>query len=118
MNEQYFKPRGLYALIVKYKPEDMDELGGWTDIEHDVTESVIRRDDPNRSSLRNILDSSADTVSSDNQVPEFAPLVFPFFNDKDQKQSQNVFKHFMAFRREYQDRGASAQFQAQNIDSR
>lgn len=118
MNDHYFKPRGLYALIVKYKPDDMNELGGWTDVQHNVTKSVVRRDDPNRTGLDNIMDSSADTVSNDSQIPEFAPLIFPFFNEKDEKQSENAFKHFIKFRQEYADRGASAQFQAQNPDSR
>lgn len=118
MNDHYFKPRGLYALIIKYQPEDLDELGGWVDVRQNVTESVARRDDPSRKLWDDILKASANTVQDDTQLPEFAPLVFPFFNQSDENQSQNAWKHFIYFRRAYQDRSESATFQAQNPSSK
>ena len=116
MNDHYFKPRGLYAMIIRYKPNDLDELGGWVDVRINITESVTKRDDPSRTGMDNILHGSADTVGGDVQIPEFAPLIFPLFNDKDEKQTQSAFKHFQAFRQEYADLAASAQFQAQDPD--
>lgn len=118
MNEHYFKPRGLYALIIKYNPDDLSELGGWIYVRLNVTKLIIQRDDPSRTGWGNIKEGSADTVARDEQMPEFAPLIFPFFNDKDERQSESAFKNFQAFRQEYADRGASVQLQAQNPDSR
>lgn len=118
MNDQYFKPRGLFALIVKYKPEDMNEVGGWVDVRSNVTESVTLRDDPSRPEWKNIVQGSADKIASDDQMPEFAPLEFPFFNEKNAEQQESAWKHFQKFRMEYQDRAGAAEFQAQNPDSR
>lgn len=97
MNDHYFKPRGLYAMIIRYKPNDLDELGCGIDVRSNITESVTKRDKPNRKGMDNILHGSADTVGGDVQIPEFAPLIFPLFNDKDEKQTQERLQAFPDF---------------------
>lgn len=117
-NDGFFKPRGLYCMIVKYKPDDMNELGGLVDIKKNITETVAKRDDPERSQWRNLRDSAASTTSQDAELPEFAPLVFPFFDKANAGEKESALKHFRRFRAEYQDRQVQAKFDAQNPESK
>ena len=105
MNEQYFKPRGLYALIMTYKPgsKDPEQL---VDIRTHVSSSVAGRDSHSRSGFK----TSSGKTHGEAQMPEAAPLIFPKLEQADDQQKQNAFKRASDFMSDYGDKRAQAEF--------
>ncbi|KAI1879231.1 hypothetical protein JX265_002185 [Neoarthrinium moseri] len=115
MNEQFFKPRGLYCLVIKYKPAS-DELMEEVDLEHNVAKTIEKRD--GQSKWKHLVSASSATTKHDAEIPEAAPLIFPQLDNMDETQKQNSVKRFGNFMKDYHDRQAAAKFETQNPDSK
>ncbi|KIW88625.1 uncharacterized protein Z519_10671 [Cladophialophora bantiana CBS 173.52] len=70
MKESFFKPRGLYALVMAYKPES-DDLVQHVDMNTHVVTSIATRDSGRGSRFANAAGSSREI-----EIPESAPLIF------------------------------------------
>lgn len=123
LNESYFKPRGLYALVIKYKPKkhssdhpsDPIEL---VDIQANIADTVTSRQAAEGSFWKGVMKGSAAKTKSEDLVPEFAPLTFPYLDDLDEAQKKSAMKQKGAFLTDYYDRRAQATFAADNPDSK
>ncbi|KAK1705693.1 hypothetical protein BDP67DRAFT_530741 [Colletotrichum lupini] len=74
MNENFFKPRGLYALVVKYKPSSSEVVEN-IDLDHNITQAVEGSE--KQSKWKKLLHSGSSIIKSEAEIPEPAPLVFP-----------------------------------------
>ena len=115
MNEQFFMPRGLFCLIIKYKPSSKEVLEN-VDIEKNTTEQVANRD--GQSKWKNIWKSAAGTTRNEEEIPEFAPLIFPALDNMDETQKESSVKHFGHFMQDYFDRQSQAKFDAAHPESK
>jgi hypothetical protein len=117
MNDEFFKPRGLYCLVISYKPDQKAELIEDINVETNIAQQVDQRNDPERSKWKNLIHSSSGTTTHDSQIPESAPLVFPELDNMNESQKQNAIKQFGSFASDYFDRRAQAKFHAENPNS-
>ncbi|KIW01200.1 uncharacterized protein PV09_07248 [Verruconis gallopava] len=81
MNEKLFKPRGLFALVVAYKPDAQKavELGDF-----DPAASIARYHKPSGSAWKDKaskLRSTSGTNSGELDIGDVAPLVYPSIED-------------------------------------
>ncbi|KAH7313885.1 hypothetical protein B0I35DRAFT_436051 [Stachybotrys elegans] len=111
MNEQFFKPRGLYCMVVKYSPSSSDVIQD-VNMEQNITQSIGARQD--QSKWRGYLNSSAMKIENDIDLPPTAPLVFPGLDE----QPSSSFKQFGHVMDDYKNRRAAAKFEAENPNSR
>lgn len=114
MNEQFFKPRGLYCLIIKYKPSS-DEPIEEVDLDHNIARTIEQRD--GQSKWKNLFSAASSTTKHEAEIPEAAPLVFPQLDSLDEQQKQSSVKQFGHFLQDYYDRQAAAKFEAQHPDT-
>lgn len=122
LNEGYFKPRGLVALVMTWKPETASRL---TEVHMD---SGMQRGisaaarGPSGSFSRTTSRLKASSASSSFEWPETAPLVFPALDeladgpDPAQKEA-GALKRGGKFVGEYLDRRAQAKWSGQAPDS-
>ncbi len=122
MNEEFFKPRGLYCLIMTYKP---DSTASHTRV--DINQTISNYSNPAssaaRQTLRNLRTSSGKTYG-ELELPESAPLIFPGL-DKLAEDSNEAAKNkgkmtsrsgkFVA---DYFDRRAQAKWTHENPNSK
>ena len=113
MNTQLFQPRGLYALIMTYKPNSnaADEV---VDLNKQITSAVGKRYEGHGSKFG----ASSGKTKGDFQLPAAAPLVFPELDNMSGDQKQSAFKKHGGFLGDYFDRRAQASFEAENPESR
>ena len=112
MNEKLFKPHGLYAMIMTYKP-DSSQASEVIDINQNITSAVYARTGGSRSKFR----SASGKTQGAAQMPEAAPLVFPILRDAPEAEKVNAFKRAANFAADYSDRRAQASFESQNPDT-
>ena len=105
MNETYFKPRGLFALIMTYKPDSQEEEQ-LVDVRTHISSSVAGRDAHQRSGFK----TSSGKTHGEAQMPEAAALVFPKLDKADDEQKMNAFKRASEFMSAYGDKRAQAEF--------
>lgn len=117
MNDEFFKPRGLYCLIIKYNPKS-SELDEEVDVTRNISQQVAKRDDEERSKWRNLVSASSGKTEHEEEIPEFAPLVFPDLDKLGEEQKVGAVKHFGHFMRDYYDRQSQAKFDAAHEDSK
>lgn len=121
VNESFFAPRGLVALVMTWKPSQKDNM--FTRAEFDMQSSITTAADGSKS--RRMFESSSGATSF--EWPETAPLVFPALDEladaednddgaaKDKKQS--AIKRSGKFVGEYMDKRARAKWAGENPDS-
>jgi hypothetical protein len=112
MNDKLFKPRGLYALIMTYKPSSSsgDEV---VDLNTNITKAVGARFDGQGKKFK----SSSGKTKGELQLPEPAPLIFPDLDSLPENQKKDARKK-SEFMDDYFDRRAQAQFEAENPGSK
>lgn len=123
MNEGYFKPRGLYALIIKYKPKksssgsapDPYEL---VDIESNIADTVASREAKEGNFWKGLIKGAASTTHSEDEIPDFAPLTFPYLDDLNEAEKKSAMKQKGAFLTDYYDRRAQSTFAADHPESK
>jgi hypothetical protein len=110
VNENFFAPRGLVALIMTWKPSQRDAM--LTTAEFDMQSSIAKASDASKS--RQLFESSSGVTSF--EWPQMAPLVFPALDGlADEKQA--AVKRSGKFVAEYMDKRARAKWAGDNPDS-
>ncbi|EXJ70301.1 uncharacterized protein A1O5_06369 [Cladophialophora psammophila CBS 110553] len=112
MNESFFKPRGLYALVMAYKPES-DDLGQNVDMNTHLVTSIAARDSGRGSRFAN-----AAGFSREIEIPESAPLIFPELDALPESEKENAFNRSGKGLGDYFDLRAQAKFEKANPESK
>lgn len=132
MNEELFKPHGLYAMIIKYKPDvdvgnpsSMTDIGSFFGFQAQIadlnTNQIIAKSDRSLTDKRGLtakmknLRLASGTTQGQSALPEAAPLIFP---DVDQAIALNGVKETFKdrtkdakkFLADYLDRRAQMQY--------
>lgn len=122
LNEAYFKPRGLYALVIKYKPKkhasDSADPVELVDIEANIADTVTKREAAEGSFWKGVMKGAASKTKSEDLIPEAASLTFPYLDDLDEAQKLSATKQKGAFLTDYYDRQAQSKFTMDNPDSK
>jgi hypothetical protein len=131
INASLFKPRGLYAMIMTFKPERPTERYFDANINDATSLALTKSITPPTSSLnanlRNIRLSSG-VSKGEMSLPESAPLIYPALDaaaanavSTDQalsEQKQNALKSSGSFIADYLDRRAQAEYTGSNPNSK
>ncbi|TGO14648.1 hypothetical protein BTUL_0050g00430 [Botrytis tulipae] len=121
MNNQFFRPRGLYALVLTWNPDDGNPTS-MVDMASAISQSI----DPQtgESKTRNKFHTSSGNTYGDFEFPEAAPLVFPALDaaltnmgSEGEEKLKEKLKRKGDFVSDYMDRRARAQYAAQNPNS-
>lgn len=121
LNNEFFKPRGLYCLIMTYKPESSD-----THASVDITQAISSSENPASSGMKQAFKNmrlSAGKTYGELEMPEAAPLIFPALDQlaasttEESVKKQSKMKSSKKFVADYFDRRAQAQYAAENPDS-
>lgn len=115
MNEQFFKPRNLFCMVVKYEPHS-DEVVQTLDMDHNVVQSVEGRQE--QSKWKGMFKNSAMTIQGQTGMLEPAMLIFPEPAAADGTASSNAFKNLGRVMGEYKDRRAAASASAEDVDGK
>lgn len=113
MNEQLFKPRGLYAMIMTFKPDSSRPIDGQ---QIGINESIAKYSSHDSGRMREAMSSmriSSGTSYGELQIPQAAPLVYPALDEAlldEQGKKQNALKGAGKFVADYMDRRAQAKF--------
>jgi len=138
INDSYFKPRGLYALIIKYKPkkeknpnslsssttaQQENEDEEWqpistVDIESNTTQTILDRQATEGKFWKGLMKGTAGKTTHEAELPDFAPLTFPYLDTLSEADKQSSIKRQGAFLADYYDRRAQATFASENPDSK
>jgi len=110
MNNEFFKPRGLYCLIMTYKP-DSTQLHARIDINETISSSMTPASSSTKQTFKNLRLSSGKTYG-ELELPEAAPLIFPALDSlpDSEKEKQSKMKASKKFVADYYDRRAQAKF--------
>ncbi|KUI55143.1 hypothetical protein VP1G_02571 [Cytospora mali] len=126
INEEYFMPRGLIAVLVAWKPEDPSAV---TTVNFDL-ESTVAKSSPgsNQGTFAKIQGRmKSSSAATSYEFPETAPLIFPDLDKlastvsddpNNEAKKQNIIKRGGGFVGHYLDRRAVAQWAGENPDSR
>lgn len=109
MNENLFKPHGLYAMLMTWKPardSSPQTLVSTVDMNNKIVKSVAAREISGRSSLRS---TSGKTIGQ-SQMPESAELVFPLLETASDEQKMNAMKKAGGWLGEWRDKRSTAKF--------
>ena len=119
MNTHFFQPRGLYAMLVTYKPSRHSWSSAPMDISHDISKALDT--DTLGSRLKNDLKFTSGKTHTELEMPEAAPLIFPRLDAAADEEAAgkkpNAFKKSGKFVADYMDRSAHATYNAENPDS-
>lgn len=121
MNNEFFKPRGLYCLILTYKPETSTSHAS-VNITQAISNYDSAADSGFKQGLRNIRLSSGKTYG-EIEMPEAAPLIFPALDALQDsttaasEQKSNKLKSSQKFVADYFDRRAQAKWEYENPQS-
>lgn len=125
INEEYFKPKGLVALLMTWKPQDPSVV---TTVDFDMGSTIVK---PSTGSggmfgkIQNRMKSSSAATSF--EFPETAPLIFPGLDElasptpespETEVKKQNAIKRSGSFLTEYFDRRAVAKWAGDNPESK
>ncbi|KAK9371472.1 uncharacterized protein V1513DRAFT_386735 [Lipomyces chichibuensis] len=117
MNDKFFKPRGIFCVIMTYKP-DQSTPHEIVDISQTVRQTVAPAPSAAKEYLKKMRLSSGKTYG-EVELPESAPLIFPALDSlaSDKGQEHNKLKQSQKFVSDYFDRRAQATYTAQNPGS-
>jgi hypothetical protein len=141
VNEILFKPRGLYCMIMTYKPDNPYDVVMHVDMNTRAQDQALAKalsnpDNELRQKLKNLRLTSG-TTQGEMSLPEAAPLIYPALDraaatvatttaqGKDSSsaaaippQKQNALKSSTKFLADYFDRRAQATYKGTNPSSR
>jgi hypothetical protein len=111
MNQDFFLPRGLFALVVTYKP--YATKGIMVDTSKPIAESLVEEESAIKEKLKTIAHEYRG-VSSAVEFPQAAPLIFPRLEKKleeaDEKSGFFAKMREHEFLSEYLDKRSNAKF--------
>lgn len=106
MNEHSFKSRGLYALVMSYKPNSKPASED-VDFAAHVDDAITSSKEGGIANFR----SSSGKAHGKSEMPwECAPLVFPELDKADDSQKVNALRRAGQFTKDYYDHRAQAEF--------
>ncbi|KAL4746504.1 hypothetical protein BDW72DRAFT_197632 [Aspergillus terricola var. indicus] len=118
INEEFFRPRGLYCLIMTWEPES-DATFRKFDLNTAISTAVDQGGPGTLNKLKHRLKSSHGKTHNELPFPEFAPLVFPSLDavaaSGSEAQIENLKKR--EFLADYFDRRGQAKFAVENPTS-
>ena len=130
INERFFRPRGLYVLLIAYHGERHKWFSEPLDISHAVTKSAHPADAAmsgnSGTKLKHNLQWASGSSHGGIEIPESAPLIYPKFDkavdeEVDQEatagKKPSKFKSVSRFVNEYSDRRAQAKFQGETPEA-
>ncbi|OJJ50359.1 hypothetical protein ASPZODRAFT_58063 [Penicilliopsis zonata CBS 506.65] len=120
INDSFFRPRGLYCLIMTWNPESADPYATFN-----LNSTVMTAMDRGGSDMFGKLRHKFKTANADTYgnlpFPETAPLVFPVLDqlpdDEEIQKKLSKLKKQKQFASDYWDRRARAKFALENPDS-
>ncbi|KAI1632130.1 hypothetical protein F4809DRAFT_656817 [Biscogniauxia mediterranea] len=112
LNARFFQPRGLYCLVIKYKPSSGELSSEAVDHDERTTRAVAQRDGQGK--WKNLVAASAATTTREAEIPAPAALVFPGLDALDAGGRRGAVGRFGGFLADYYDRQAGARFEAEN----
>ncbi|TAQ87812.1 hypothetical protein B7494_g3838 [Chlorociboria aeruginascens] len=121
MNNEFFRPRGLYCLIMTYKPESTSSHDS-VDVSNMITKNNTPESSAMKQQFKNLRLSSGKTFG-EIEMPEAAPLIFPALDEiargtsAEAVKKQNKLKSSQKYIADYFDRRAQATYAAENPDS-
>lgn len=114
INNEFFRPRGLYCLVLTWKPESAE-----TTSEVNLTTTISSSFSPKHSGVGSIKDrfrSSDGKTHGALAFPDVSPLIFPALdklaagNDKKDERKRNKLNDGKNFVEDYLDRRAQAKY--------
>lgn len=117
MNDKLFKPRGLYALIMKYIPQGTRPIS----VQQADMNTMISKENAPHKSYQNFRAVNAGRSYGAIEMPDSAPLIFPDLDEAARTQDPakaNKLKSSMAFVTDYYDKRAQASYLHKNPDQR
>jgi hypothetical protein len=109
MNDKFFRPRGLFCLMMTYKPFSSSKRVS-VDTSTTIAKTLTPADSEFKEKLKGIRTSSGVTVG-EIELPESAPLIFPAIDEAAVKEAnKNVLVRGSSFLTEYLDRRAQAAY--------
>ena len=121
MNNEFFRPHGLYCLILTYKPESSATHAS-VDITQAIHSSMTPKESSMKQTFKNLRLSDGKTWG-ELQMPESAPLIFPALESlvdpttPGEVQKSNKLKSTGKFFADYADRRAQAKYAAEHPNS-
>ncbi|KAL2059824.1 hypothetical protein VTL71DRAFT_9979 [Oculimacula yallundae] len=122
LNEEFFKPRGLYCLVMTYKP-DLTKSHTRVDINQTIANDQTPATSATRQVMRNLHKSSGKTYG-ELELPESASLIFPAIEKvvdniaEGGTKKEGKMKSAGKFVEDYIDRRAQATWTNENPDSK
>ncbi|PQE19357.1 FAD binding domain protein [Rutstroemia sp. NJR-2017a BVV2] len=114
MNTTLFKPHGLYAMLMTWKPDPhSSSIISTIDLNAQLLSAVAAREVHQRSNLHA---TSGKTVGQA-QMPESAELVFPLLESAGEEEKTNAMKRAGHWVSEWRDRRTRGRFAHENPDS-
>ncbi len=109
MNDKLFKPRGLYAMVMKYIPQGTRPIS----VQQADLNTLISKENAPHKSYQNFRAVNAGRSYGAIEMPDSAPLVFPALDEAARSQDPakaNKLKNSMAFLTDYYDKRAQASY--------
>ncbi|QSZ31161.1 hypothetical protein DSL72_000724 [Monilinia vaccinii-corymbosi] len=113
MNNKLFKPHGLYAMLMTWKParsSASQTLISTVNMNTKIVTSVAAREVSGRSSLHS---TSGKTIGQ-SQIPESAELIFPLLETASDEQKENAMKKAGVWFEEWRDKRSTTKFASEN----
>ncbi|KAL9065786.1 MAG: hypothetical protein Q9161_008011 [Pseudevernia consocians] len=117
MNDKLFKPRGLYAMVMKYIPQGTRPIS----VQQADLNTMISKENAPHKSYQNFRAVNAGRSYGAIEMPDSAPLIFPALDEAAQTQDPakaNNLKNRMAFVADYYDKRAQASYLHKNPGQR
>ena len=138
VNERFFRPRGLFVLLIKYKGSRNRWSSEPLDISHAIATSSVPADAAKKGNVgakfKHNLQYASGTSHGDMEIPESAPLIYPALDNaaadalaaepipegnqedpnKPKAKPPGKFRRSSNFVNDYLDRRAQATFHAEN----
>ena len=109
INDKLFAPRGLYAFIMTFKPNESRPIGT---TQMNLNEHYVRYQEPAPSKAKEVLKGirvSDGKTYGEFELPECAPLIYPSLEEAAKtEEGQNRLKKSQKFVADYLDRRAQA----------
>ena len=109
MNDKLFKPRGLYAMVMKYIPQGTRPIS----VQQADLNTIISKENAPHKSYQNFRAVNAGRSYGAIEMPDSAPLIFPALDEAAQTQDPakaSKLKNSMAFVTDYYDKRAQAYY--------
>ena len=119
INESFFKPRGLYCMIMTFKPDEPAVFGVDVTASDQALAKTLREPDSElKGKLKNIRLTSG-VAKGEMSLPASAPLIYPALDAvlTDEEKAKKL-QSSTAFVGDYFDRRAHAEYAALNPDSK